>query len=496
MSIIKQIKRLTKDTFSYGLSSALQKLITIFLFPIYARLLTPADFGIQDVVLSVVNIMVMFLILGLDSAVMLYYYEANELDKKKMISTFLWVEQLVAIPVILITMWLAPEICDFFLKDTGLANYLRLGVAAIPFSLAVGAMQSTLRLTFKTTQFVIFTTVGIFFQLALTVLLVIYFKMGIYGILVAILLANIFQAILGAFYTYHEYIVCISFVWVNKLLKVGLPMIPAALSFWVMSYSNRFFLVNYASMVEVGLLSIVNRISSILLLFLSAFSSAWGPYAYSISTDRELARQTYSKVLTYFMLFSMSAGIGISIFSRELILVLATQQYERGAPLVFIYALSSILWVALYIVGMGTGIAKKNYHYTLSVILGAIINTLANLFLIPSYGIAGAAYATFAGNLVATIYMYYAGQFYFRVDYEFKKISLIVVITIVAVLTGNFVDDLYPQWSPMLLGWKSIIIILFLVLLFVSGVLQIKLIKQCYVFIRCKIYREVPLTSE
>ena len=53
-----------------------------FLFPIYARLLSPADFGTQDLVLSVVNILVLFLILGMDSAVMQNYYECEEIEKK------------------------------------------------------------------------------------------------------------------------------------------------------------------------------------------------------------------------------------------------------------------------------------------------------------------------------------------------------------------------------------------------------------------------------
>lgn len=478
MSILAQLKRLSKDTFSYGLSSALQKLITMFLFPIYARLLTPADFGVQDIVLSVVSILVMFLILGLDSGVMLYYYEADDQDKKKLISTYLWFEVLVALPVIAITMIFAAPICAVFFKDASLANYLRLGVVSIPFSLVVGAMLSTLRLTFQTNKFVILTTVGILLQVGMAILLVIVFKMGVSGILISILISNVLQAALGAGLTYRNYHITFSNSWLKKLLKVGIPLIPAALSFWVMSYANRFFLVNYANMEEVGLLSIVNRISSILLLFLSAFSSAWGPYAYSIATDKELARQTYRKVLTIFTLFSMTSAIGLSLYSRELILVLATSVYERGASLVFIYSLSAILWVALYIIGMGTGMAKKNYHYTISVIAGALLNTLLNYLLIPPYGVTGAAYATLAGNLIATIYMYFAGQHYFRVNYEFRKLLLIILITIGAAYAGNSIDAVFSHWSLTLSVFKFGVFCAFVLLLFVTRVLSVDLLRQ------------------
>ena len=484
MSIAAQYKKLSKDTFSYGLSSALQKLITIFLFPIYARLLSPADFGVQDIVLSVVNILVMFLILGMDSGVMQYYYENDEKERKKLVSTFMWFELLVAVPVVFLVAVFAEPICSVFFKDASLAYYLRLGVIAVPFSLMGGAMMNTLRLTFQTKKFVILSTTGILLQVGGAILLVIVYRMGVKGVLLSVFISYFLQAALGLVLTYKDYSRSISFHWLPKLLKVGIPLVPAALSFWVMSYANRFFLVNYASMEEVGLLSVVNRISSILLLFLSAFSSAWGPYAYNLATDRELARVTFGKILTLFTLFSLGASLGLSLFSRELILVLATSIYENGSSLVIVYSVSSVLWVGLYIVGMGTGIAKRNHHYTISVIIGALLNTLLNFLLIPPYGVAGAAYASLAGNLVATVYMYYAGQHYFKVDYDFKKVGLITVILLGAAYAGIWVDAQFSKWEIMLLVYKAALLLAVFALLIVTRILTKSQYQEALAFFR------------
>lgn len=491
MSIAAQFKKLSKDTFSYGLSSALQKLITMFLFPIYARLLSPADFGVQDIVLSVVNILVMFLILGMDSGVMQYYYENDEKERKKLVSTFMWFELLVAVPVVLLVAVFAEPICSVFFKDASLAYYLRLGVIAVPFSLMGGAMMNTLRLTFQTKKFVILSTTGILLQVAGAILLVIVYRMGVKGVLLSVFISYFLQAALGLVLTYKDYSRSISFHWLPKLLKVGIPLVPAALSFWVMSYANRFFLVNYASMEEVGLLSVVNRISSILLLFLSAFSSAWGPYAYNLATDRELARVTFGKILTLFTLFSLTASLGLSLFARELILVLATSAYEQGSSLVIVYAVSSVLWVGLYIVGMGTGIAKRNHHYTIAVILGALLNTLLNYLLIPQYGVAGAAYATLAGNLVATVYMYYAGQHYFKVDYDFKKVGLITAILLGAAYAGIWLDARFEKWELLLVAYKMGLLALVLALLIVTRVLTKNQYHEAIAFFRKKKTTEV-----
>lgn len=486
MSILSQFKKLSKDTFSYGLGSVLQKLITMFLFPIYARLLSPKEFGIQDIVLSVVNILVMFLILGMDSAVMQNYYENSEIERKKLVSTFLWFELIVSIPVIIIIAVLAKPICLYFFKDSNLANYLRIGVASVPFSLIAGAMMISLRLTFQTKKFIILSTFGILSQVVMAILLVIVFRLGVFGVLMSILVSYFLQALLGFILTYKDFSRSLSLVWLPKLLRIGIPLIPAALSFWIMSYANRFFLVKYASLEEVGLLSVVNRISSILLLFLSAFSTAWGPYAYNLATDKDLARVTFGKILTLFTLFSMFASLILSLFSRELILILASSVYEKGSSLVIIYLLSSVLWGIVYIVGIGTGIAKKNHHYTIAVIIGAIICIILNYFFIPTFGVAGAAYSTLIGNLLATIYMYFAGQYYFRVVYDFRKLVIIVCILLTASILGNYLDFIYPKWDKILLIYKSIIIITSILLLLLSGLVSKQQVNSILNFIKKK----------
>jgi O-antigen/teichoic acid export membrane protein len=486
MSILSQFKKLSKDTFSYGLGTILQKLITMFLFPIYARLLSPADFGTQDLVLSVVNILVMFLILGMDSAVMQNYYECDEIEKKKLVSTFLWFELIISIPVIVIISIFAKPICFIFFKDSELSSYLILGIASIPFSLLGGAMMNTLRLTFQTKKFIILSTFGILSQVVLAILLVILFRLGVFGVLMSILISYFLQSLIGFFLTFKDFSFKVSFFWLPRLLEIGIPLIPAALSFWVMSYANRFFLVKYASLEEVGLLSVINRISSILLLFLSAFSTAWGPYAYNLATDKELARIAFGKILTLFTLFSMFGAVVLSLFSRELILILASSVYEKGASLVIVYSLSSVLWGVLYIVGIGTGLAKKNHHYTIAVILGAVICIILNYLLIPIYGVAGAAYSTLAGNLLATVYMYFAGQYYFRVQYDFRKLIIIVCILLTASIAGNYLDFNYPKWDKILLVYKTFLIIISTLLLLLSGLVSKQQVKSILVFIKIK----------
>jgi O-antigen/teichoic acid export membrane protein len=144
----------------------------------------------------------------------------------------------------------------------------------------------------------------------------------------------------------------------------------------------------------------------------------------------------------------------------------------------------------MYILGMGTGLAKKNHHYTIAVIAGAILNTLLNYLLIPPYGVAGAAYATLAGNLLATVYMFFAGQHYFKVFYDFKKIFVITAIIISAAVFGICLDSIYDRWTAILVLYKLAIIVLTLALFVFSKVLTLKQFQETMDF-----FQKKPLVS-
>ena len=130
--------------------------------------------------------------------------------------------------------------------------------------------------------------------------------------------------------------------------------------------------------------------------------------------------------------------------------------------------------------------AKKNYHYTVAVIGGALLNTLLNYLLIPSYGVAGAAYATLTGNLLAMVYMYYAGQYYFRVNYEFGKVFKILALSILVAVGGIIIDEYYEVWQLSLSLYKLIIFVFFVIMLFAIGVINLSLVKQGYSFLKTK----------
>jgi O-antigen/teichoic acid export membrane protein len=459
MTALNQIKRLSNDSIFYGLGNALQKFIGFLLFPIFTRVLSPEEFGSQDLVASAITILSFFLMLGLDSATARHYYDAETIEEKKeVLSTWLWFEFFISIPICTIFIIFAEPICAKIFNDLALAPFFRLGIASIPFTLISNVTFMALRLTFQSKTFSILTVVSVLAQALLSILLVPVLHMGITGVFLANLITSVFRASLGIITTHKQFGLpnpISTTAWLKPMLAYGFPLVPASLSLWILNYSNRYFLARLTTLSDIGLFSVGTRISIIVTLLVSAFQIAWGPFAFSLIKDEQLAKDTYA--------------------------------YESSTSVVPWLCFGSVAWGATYIVGMGTGIVKKSYHVTVSTILAAIVNTGLNFILIPRWGIIGAAASTMLSFIVALGYRYYSGQHYFYVYYEFRKIFVLTGTAIVVSFTGFWIDHTSIFWYPNILLYKIPLYLSFLLSLFIFRIVSRQEVNLVWNFFKAKL---------
>lgn len=470
-AVSKAIARLGRETLLYGVGNALQQFLGFLLFPIYTRLLTPGGFGAQDLVATATTVATVVFIGGLDSATVRFYNDVSEdRTKKRIVSTWLWTEMLVAVPACLVLFLMARPISLVLFNDPELTPYLRLGVLAIPLSQAASICSMILRLTFQAGKYVIVQSSQGLMQIASAIVFVVILRWGVLGVFSANLIASGFGMIVALGFTWRYIGLGLSCEWLKRMLAFGLPLVPGALALWVLGSSNRLILARDSSLSEIGVLGVATRLSTIIVFALSAFEIAWGPFAYSLIGHVDVAKKTYSKVLKYFFLVACLATAAVSLFAREGISILATPAYEAAAPLVPWLSFSSVAWIGAYIVGMGYGIAKKSYHGSIAVLVGAVVTTALNFLLIPTWTIMGAVVAALAGQLAVLGYSFAIGQHYFPVLYETGRVGTIVGLSVSVVAGGLLVDRAFPIWT---LEEVSLKIALFVLLVTIIASLRI-----------------------
>lgn len=81
------LKHLVKLTAGYSPVTLIGPLSLIFLTPLYTRVLTPADYGVVDVVLTMVTLITTVVNLGLDQALNAFFYDGDLNYQKKLVTS-------------------------------------------------------------------------------------------------------------------------------------------------------------------------------------------------------------------------------------------------------------------------------------------------------------------------------------------------------------------------------------------------------------------------
>ena len=167
----------------------------------------------------------------------------------------------------------------------------------------------------------------------------------------------------------------------------------------------------------------------------------------------------YSKILLYSSYVLMMGIIAVSLFSFELIKVMAkSNQYWEAYVIVPILCLSVFFVNLKDISTNGLFIVKRTKILGSIVFVASVLNLLLNIALIPLWGIVGAAIATLTAQLIYWLITYYYSQKEYPIPYEINKILIMLVVGGILSCAGLVINDLS---LPLRLIIKSACIISF-----------------------------------
>jgi O-antigen/teichoic acid export membrane protein len=199
---------------------------------------------------------------------------------------------------------------------------------------------------------------------------------------------------------------------------------------------------------ELGQYSLAYKISSAMVLLFTAFQVAWPAFAYSIE-DESAAKRAYSYILTYLMFIAAWAAVGLSLFAPWIVRLLGQKPgYWPAADAIPALAFSSVFFAGFIVVTIATGRMRQTKFNWVAATLAALLNFGLNLWLIPAYGMLGAAYATLAGYILLMLVRTWNAQRIYRVEYQWRRVVSILLAA--GVLTAIGVT--LPQSMAVAIG--------------------------------------------
>jgi len=409
------------------------------------------------------------------------FYDYDNIDnRKKVASTALFFVMAYSMVLTCLLCFFSKDISSALFKTTLYRNIVMLGLVAAFFQALIFIPQTMIRLNQKPILYVALSLGRILFLIAFAVLFLVVLKKGLLGLYQALLLVSIAAFIIYITATIKNFRFDFSFFELKHLLYLGLAFFPALLLTWIIESSDRYILNIFTDLSAVGIYSIGYKIGQISMLLVKSFYLAWVPIIFSI-VKLDNASRIFGKIATYFVLFSALFIFSLSIFAKELIWLLTSNEYASAYKIISIISLA-YLFYGLYVYFLtGVLIKKKLYNLPIVLFIGAILNIGLNILLIPRFGISGAAIATLVSYMVIAFLTYFFSQKDYYIVYEIKKIAKIIIYGVMFYMASIFlvIENVYLS-----IGSKLGFLCAYVWVLYLTGIIardDIKKLKSVFV---------------
>lgn len=447
MSLKSHLQDLTKHSFIYTFSTFIQRTLGLIMMPIYTSktyLATQSDYGDLTLFYTFVSFMNIVYLYGMDSAFMRYFFLGKHERKDVYKSAFLGV-MVNSILLSLIIFFSSVFISKIIFGSVDYVFHVKLAATILFLDAFANFPYLILRAEEKSVQYSTIRIIRFVLELSLNILFVVYLKHGFLGILYANVLASFINVLLLLPYQFPY----LKGKWNSEAYKnmmyFALPMLPNGIAYLVVEVSDKFLMRVLLDKETLGLYSANYKFGTIFLFLVIAFRTAWQPFFLKLAKEKE-AKVVYSRVFTYFTLIGVITVIGVSYLIKYLVKIpigsvtLLGQQYWSGIDIIPIILTSYLLFGFYVNFTAGVYIQKKAQLMMIFTGLAAIVNISANLYLMPNYGIMGAAVATLLSYLVMAVTIFIANQKIYPIAYDYKRVLSLLLILVVWLFVLYFYD--------------------------------------------------------
>jgi O-antigen/teichoic acid export membrane protein len=457
-SLGSQLLELSRHSVIYGIGGLTSRFLAIIMLPLYTSHISAGDYGRIEILMSAMAVGVVILRSGGGFGFLRFYFDSKDPQYRlKLIRTIFWSQMAKATVGLALCVVFASEIAGWLnvnyrpganLQGSGTSLVIATGVL-LWVNINYLQMTNLFRVEQRSVAFSIATLANIAVTVPLTVILVVVYKEGPLGIIVGNFSGTLVIYLILLAYQREQ----LGLQWDRKLLaavnRFGLPLVPSALAMWVTNFGDRFMLAKLLhgpfALVQVGQYSLANKISSAMVLLFTAFQVAWPAFAYSIE-DEKAAKRTYSYVLTYLMYLAAWAAVGLSLFAPWIVHFLGRKPgYWPADSAVPALAFSSVFFAGFIVVTIGVSRTKQTQFNWIAATGAAALNFGLNLWLIPAYGMLGAAYATLAAYIALMVVRTWNAQHVYPVQYQWRRV--VVLLLTAGALTA--VGKTMPQSLPL-----------------------------------------------
>ena len=441
MSLVEEIKSGFKTDLVSQVAKSLSGGILVV---VLARLLSPNEYGLVYLSLSIFTFVTLLGKLGLGNSAARYITEYEETDPGQIphIIETTAIILVLTLGVVTISLVLFSELIATIMGDPELQMILLVGAL---FVITGGFVDSTRKVCqgFKQIEWAAYIQLVDVVLRPIVAIGLVFAGFGAIGAIMGYVVGSLFAALLGIAFIYYLYSNNIrSEIEPDLRRRIGEYAVPIALT------HNSDTLLKRVDIILVGAFLTPLAVSYYvvakqLMTFLKTPANSLGfaiTPRYSEQIHRgnlETASRLYSKAFTSILAFYVPAAVGLILVAEPTLILVFGSEYAGGVVVLQILTLYLVAQTVSYITGGGLDYLGKAKHRAYAKGGAAIINVVLNIIFIPTIGVVGAAIST-----VSSYALYVALNVYLlhlELDLDWLEIGLscmkIIAVTIIMSLS-------------------------------------------------------------
>lgn len=467
-SVGRRLQFLAKDSVIYGLGAALNKAITLITFPLLARHFSVQDFGIIDLLNTLVVLVITLLVFGQDSAVARYFYEHDDtVIRRQVVSQSLAFQLGILALVVPPLLMLSGPLSTLLKLGAEGESIVRLMILQVPFFLLINFSQGILKWTFRRWPF-LFISVGS----TVTTLI---------GLLLALKFSNLSVVDLFTIYLAVRAIFGLAGVWFVRqwiTWPAGLGhlrrLIPFAVPFGIvcvisstLPFIERNAVVALIGTEALGIFAAGAKVAMLIGIVINAFETSWGPFSLSIFREPDAAR-TFRAVLKVVAVGLCGATLLLSAMGDVVVVLLGSSKYAGAGQVVFALTMALAVQSIGAVTEVGIVFSKRSHLKLYAYGLGLVVAVIAIPLLGSSFGVTGVAWGSLTAYTCKTVFEAWLAQRAHPIQWQFAGPASICALTLAIGLAHQVWFDQAElfgvRWIPVL-GLAMLVPMVWLLLL-------------------------------
>lgn len=425
-----------KSGIIYFIGTIIVKGISFFTLPIFTRIMPTSDYGLYSLYSSTLSILVIFIGLQIQGSVNLAYKARTKKEFDSYVAN-ITLFPLIGLIIGLLSLVLFPSLPKLLQVPSSLFGILLIIQAFFEVTIAIFTYEKIIKSQPK--NHLLFSFCSVCLNVGLSIVFVLWLADNAYS-------GRVYGTLISSFmlsgYVFIRYIPRVDLStlkddWIYGL-KLSIPLIFHVLSSQILNVADRFMIGHYKGDVEVALYSFSYNLGMIIQMIWLSINNAWVPWYFDNIENKALVKQYCKQYIIFFT-------VGVSLFLLvvpEMVLVMGGKKYAEGVLITPLIA-AAYFFVFLYSFYSNYQFSQqKTKIIPIATTFAAIINIVLNTWIIPKFGVLGAAVSTLISYAVMFLLHYIISTYYLKCRdfpgyYVIISIAAVVVIMLLAYLLIN-----------------------------------------------------------